>query len=661
MVIHTSDSGRRNGRVFPSRHLKLMHWNMEGIFSKANGNKLDDSNFLNNIIGQDVIALTETHVSEEMWKSGVLKIPGYVVKRRVRPKSRKAKKYSGGIAVAIKEELANSIRVLDSLSENVMWIEFQCSGGDKKFLLGVVYVSPIDSSYTKNILLNQFRTWEILTDELARFKTEYRIGLIGDMNARTGILTDFIVNDDDQYLDLPADYIPDCDLIRRNNCDKVVNAFGRKLLELCSMAGIRIVNGRIFGDSMGKKTCHQWNGSSTVDYFITDLEIFDVIQTFKVHDILDDISDHCPISAVINLGLVNNKAKDKRVKILECAPKKIKWNESVKEIFINKISSNEYQEKVKNLCKMNINSESQIEQVLSDINDLLRSASNCKVRGTKKQYKINTHKRKLNKPWFSEDFERMRVNLKKTGQALLKDTNNNLLRQNFFKMKKIYKSAVITKKREFKQKLYDRLESMSNENPKEYWELFEKLQNCQGNNVNVDSPIDDREWVDHYLKLLGPKVYDKNILNNIELEISRLLEQNECVELNQPITIEEIFRATKGLKKNKAVGIDQISNEMIVCALPFLHQALKRLFNSIMWIQYYPKLWKTGIIINLFKSGDIYNTDNYRGLTINSCLGKLFNCILNNRLVNYLAARNVICDNQIGFKKGRVLVITYLF
>ena len=51
-----------------------MHWNVEGIFSKTHGNKLKDSDFLNKIVGEGIIALTETHVSEEMWNCGILKI-----------------------------------------------------------------------------------------------------------------------------------------------------------------------------------------------------------------------------------------------------------------------------------------------------------------------------------------------------------------------------------------------------------------------------------------------------------------------------------------------------------------------------------------------------------------------------------------------------------
>ena len=135
-----------------------------------------------------------------------------------------------------------------------MQIRIKGSGGENDFLLGVVYISPIESTYTTNVLINQFRTWEILTEELANFRSEYRIGLIGDLNVRTGLLSYLVVNDDDQFSNnLQTDYLPDQELIKRNNCDAVVNTFGRKLSELCKIAGVRIINGRKFGDSMGKK------------------------------------------------------------------------------------------------------------------------------------------------------------------------------------------------------------------------------------------------------------------------------------------------------------------------------------------------------------------------------------------------------------------------
>ena len=66
------------------------------------------------------------------------------------------------------------------------------------------------------------------------------------------------------------------------------------------------------------------------------------------------------------------------------------------------------------------------------------------------------------------------------------------------------------------------------------------------------------------------------------------------------------------------------------------------------------------MIVNLFKTGDVTYTDNYRGLTINSCLAKLFNTVLNNRLVHFLEKNKLICDNQIGFKK-KILVQAIIY
>ena len=111
----------------------------------------------------------------------------------------------------------------------------------------------MNSSYSKNVLYNQFRTWEILNEEIAFYKSKYRIGLVGDFNAQTGTLPDFNINDDGRFVGLPDNYISDIDIIDRANSDLIVNGFGKRLIELGCMNGIRIIIGRKIGDSMGKK------------------------------------------------------------------------------------------------------------------------------------------------------------------------------------------------------------------------------------------------------------------------------------------------------------------------------------------------------------------------------------------------------------------------
>ena len=77
----------------------------------------------------------------------------------------------------------------------------------------------------------------------------------------------------------------------------------------------------------------------------------------------------------------------------------------------------------------------------------------------------------------------------------------------------------------------------------------------------------------------------------------------------------------------------------------------EKLFNKILKSGEFPSEWSRAYIVPLHKSGDCYNPDNYRGLAINSCLGKLFTTILNNRLSEYVNVNNLIDKHQIGFRK----------
>jgi hypothetical protein len=53
----------------------------------------------------------------------------------------------------------------------------------------------------------------------------------------------------------------------------------------------------------------------------------------------------------------------------------------------------------------------------------------------------------------------------------------------------------------------------------------------------------------------------------------------------------------------------------------------------------------------VFKANDTSDASNYRGITINSCIGKVFNTVLNKRLDTFLMNNNIIHDTQIGSRK----------
>ena len=81
--------------------------------------------------------------------------------------------------------------------------------------------------------------------------------------------------------------------------------------------------------------------------------------------------------------------------------------------------------------------------------------------------------------------------------------------------------------------------------------------------------------------------------------------------------------------------------------------AFTKLYNIVFHSGYVPDYWSQRIISPIYKNkGDRASPDNYKGITILSCFGKLFTAVLNNRLNKYSEDMNVLAEEQAGFRKG---------
>ena len=66
-----------------------------------------------------------------------------------------------------------------------------------------------------------------------------------------------------------------------------------------------------------------------------------------------------------------------------------------------------------------------------------------------------------------------------------------------------------------------------------------------------------------------------------------------------------------------------------------------------------PSVWCLGMIKPLYKKkGSLDDPDNYRGITLLSCLGKLFTACINARLTEYLNCAGLIGEEQAGFRES---------
>ena len=122
--------------------------------------------------------------------------------------------------------------------------------------------------------------------------------------------------------------------------------------------------------------------------------------------------------------------------------------------------------------------------------------------------------------------------------------------------------------------------------------------------------------------------------------------------MNAPITSEEISKCISKLKNSKAPGSDQILNEFIKYSRNQLLPLYVRIFNLILNTGIIPENWVEGLIMPIYKNkGDSMLPENYRPITLLSCMGKLFTAILNERLTLFLDENRILLENQAGFRK----------
>ena len=102
----------------------------------------------------------------------------------------------------------------------------------------------------------------------------------------------------------------------------------------------------------------------------------------------------------------------------------------------------------------------------------------------------------------------------------------------------------------------------------------------------------------------------------------------------------------------KAVGIDKISNKILKFCAPYIYKSLCALFNISPKTFIVPSDWKMAKVIPIFKSGNQCDRNNYRPISVNSAVARIFKNLVNERFKQYSANVNLINPRQSGFRSS---------
>ena len=218
-------------------------WNINGVNSNVLGDKTKNKDFVDAISSIDFMFLTET------WNNKDIDMPGFETINSVviKSKSKTACRQSGGISLMFKSKFKNYVTIVKNDTE--------LSNATDLFLCGT-YIPPEKSNYFDEEIFEEFE------NDIIRFSSRGNVITLGDFNARTNKLDDFVSSEGSELIhDTSENSLCPTE---RQNFDSVINNHGKQLIEICKNCDLRILNGRTMGDSLGRPTFHGKNGTSVV-------------------------------------------------------------------------------------------------------------------------------------------------------------------------------------------------------------------------------------------------------------------------------------------------------------------------------------------------------------------------------------------------------------
>ena len=552
---------------------------------------------------------------------------------------------SGGLVFCVKKWLRNTYTELGHSGPYAQLYLFRAGTlMDSQVILANVYVPPETSSYSTIAIFDDIESellHKVNTDD-----TEFLI--MGDFNAYTSNLPDFDEVTDETGPNINVRYYingengtipPRCsqDKHRPNN-------YGRRLLQLCKNFNLFIVNGR-YGVDKGVGACTCKLGS-VVDYVIASRFVLPKVATFEV-DAYDAIfSDvHSCISLSLFHTSLNNDGEasvtrpdsaddtssDKDPRIL------FVWDDHK----VNEFRNNIDLAKIGSLCtKLDNDAEVDVNYVAKTISEIFIGASKGVLREKGKK-RNGRGKEARSKPWFTVECKNQQRRYRRA-KSNYKFTRSQIDLENFQAQSKNYKRCIYSAKKRYQREMDRKLRTARTQDPKFFW----KTLNCKSKpSGSPESSPTVSDFFEHFKGL-------NTVEQNFNDDFPPLPNVNNDI-LDAAITCDEINKAAKRIKLGKACGEDSISNEFLKHSLDMFMPVYVRLFNKILDSGIVPETWLNGIIVPIFKNkGSRNESRNYRGLTILSCLGKLFTAIVNDRLNSFCEENDIVSLNQAGFRKG---------
>ena len=519
-----------------------------------------------------------------------------------------------GVGIVLNDQAAKALIAWQPVSERIITARIQSR--HTKSTIVQVYAPTEEADHTDK---DDF--YEQLQDTLNRVPNHDVVILIGDLNAQ--------IHRNREGLE---------HVIGPHGTARRTNDNGERFILLCSTNNLCIMNTFYQHRSVHKKTWKSPNGTiqNEIDYICMSKRwktAVDDVRTFRGADIG---SDHHLIKAKIRIKL-----------------KKVKHQDKIKPFALEKLKSKDVEDRY----TLELSNRFQALEEQNDIEahwDLFKQA----VVTTAEQV-IGRKRGSERERWIKDgtwDLIDQRKSCKNTLDQAKTRSQRETASTIYRALDRRVKYSCRADKNEWLENKGREAQEAANRNDSKT--IYRIVRDLSGSKSSANAPIKDKNgrtlltteeqdarWVEHFKETLNQptprELYDFEGFPGVD----------ELNVWDGEISIDEVSKAVKSLKNNKAAGLDQIPAELLKKGGSDLITSITKLVNKCWEEAYTPRDWRNGAISKIPKKGSTANCDNYRGLTLLSVPGKIICIVLLKRLQDTID--HILRDQQAGFRKGR--------
>ena len=224
-----------------------------------------------------------------------------------------------------------------------------------------------------------------------------------------------------------------------------------------------------------------------------------------------------------------------------------------------------------------------------------------------------------------------------------------------------YKEAFNTKRR-----MRELLNTKGTKAQKLFWQLTNPkpkkssaIEALESDGKITTTPAEMNVIVEKFLETKFLTSYDKEEIAWENPDLSKLgepdviMSEETAENIMNPITMEELSVNINDLDTSKAEGMDNVTNAMLKNTGPAAREKLLEMYNNIMISGQTPDSWKEGDIALILKKPPNTNINNYRPITLISCVSKLWTKIMAKRISKSIEVEDIIGPEQNGFRPNR--------